>query len=146
MRLSEKREKLLADFAIIEDPQDRLMYVLDFGKHAEPLAEEYKVERYYIEGCVSDLWLVPQYDEQRKTCTFRSDADAITTKGVAALVCDFYSGLTPEEIVADGGSAIRDINLEGLLTANRRNGLSGLLSRIISYSQKKSGPSMSSPL
>lgn len=133
MTLAEKKEQLIEDLAIIEDPLERLAYVMDKGKEHPPLDPQFKTETFAIPGCLSNLWLVPSYREGQ--CHYACEADAAITQGVAGLLCDFYSGHEPEEILAIEPDFLGKVGITQHISGNRRNGLNNLGKRILGFAR-----------
>ena len=98
MDLARRRSELIAELEPFSDHHERFQYVIDRAKSAPALPAELKLEAFLIEGCTSNLWLVPSLDDG--VCRFRCDADSLITKGVASLVCEFYDGASPAEVAA----------------------------------------------
>ena len=97
MDLAARRAHLIAELEPFGDHHERFQYVIDRAKSAPALPTELKLDAFLIEGCTSNLWLIPSLEAGR--CRFRCDADSLITKGVAALVCEFYDGAPPAEVV-----------------------------------------------
>lgn len=133
MTLDDRRKQLIEEFSPLEDPQDRLAYVIDMGKMAPGLDAVHKVDTFLIEGCTSNLWLFPEF--KGGCCYFSSDADAMITKGIAYLVCCYYSGVVPKEILSHDTEFMTSIGITQHLSPNRRNGLSNLMKKIYGYAQ-----------
>ena len=98
MDLARRRSELIAELEPFSDHHERFQYVIDRAKSAPALPADLKLEAFLIEGCTSNLWLVPSLDDG--VCHFRCDADSLITKGVASLVCEFYDGASPAEVAA----------------------------------------------
>lgn len=133
MTLEEKKQRLVEDFSLIEDPHERLGYIIDIGKSAEGLDDALKTDQYRIEGCISNLWLVPSMEEGK--CVFRADSDAMITKGFASLLCQLYSNHCPKEILTLDPSFLSEVGITQHLSPNRRNGLTQVGERIMSFSK-----------
>lgn len=128
MSLVEKREKLIADLRFFDDPQDRLAFVIDAAKKRAPLPEDLKTDDYRVEGCLSNLWFVPEF--RAGCCWFRSDGDSMIVKGIAGLLADFYSGGRPEEILRIEPSFLAQAGITQHLSQNRKNGLGRVWQKI----------------
>ena len=128
MSLSEKRAKLIADLQFFDDPQDRLAFVIDAARKRPPLPTELKIDAYKVEGCLSNLWLVPEYRGGR--CWFRADGDSMIVKGIAGLLADFYNGELPEEILKMDPSFLAPAGITQHLSQNRKNGLGRVWQKI----------------
>lgn len=133
MTLAEKRDALVEDLSIIDDPQERFAYIIDNARALPALAPEFKVDAFRIEGCQSQLWLVPRYEDGK--CIFATDSDAVITKGVAGLLTELYSGYAPEEILAVPPDFLAEVGITQHLTPNRRNGLSNVWTKIKAFAE-----------
>ena len=133
MTLAEKKQELIEELTIIEDPQERFAYIIDLARTLEPLPKEYQIETFLIKGCMSQLWLVPTFKDGR--CHFRVDSDAVITKGVARLLTDLYSDCTPEEILENEPTFLAELGIDQHLSPNRRNGLSNVWKTIKAYAE-----------
>ncbi|MEO0795957.1 MAG: SufE family protein [Verrucomicrobiota bacterium] len=133
MTLTEKRDELVEDLSIIEDPQERFAYIIDNARNLPGLTDEFKVEAFRIEGCQSQLWLVPRFENG--LCQFSTDSDAVITKGIAGLLTELYSGFPPEDILAVEPEFLAEVGITQHLTPNRRNGLSNVWKKIQAFAQ-----------
>jgi len=133
MSLEAKKAALVEEITLIPDPYERLGYIVDRGKKAEGLSEELRIDSFKIEGCMSQLWVVPAY--QDGLCNFRSESDSAIVKGIASLLCDFYSNAAPEEIVKTDAEFLGDVGITQHLSPNRRNGLSRIVESIQRFAQ-----------
>ena len=131
MTLAEKKQSLLTELARIKDPQERIAHAVECGRRHPPLDDASKTEDNRVEGCLAQLWLKATFVEGK--CHFQTDSDSAIMKGIAALLCEFYSGHTPEEIVAIEPSFLGQVGITQHLTPNRRNGLSRLWEKIRDY-------------
>ena len=121
MTITEKKEQLLAELAAIQDAQERFAFVVARGRRHPGLGAPFKTDEFRVEGCLAQLWLVPDFRDGR--CHFTADSDSAIMKGVAALLCDFYSGQTPEEIAGTDPAFLGRAGITQHLSPNRRNGL-----------------------
>jgi len=126
--LAEKQQQLVADYAIIDDPQERLAAVVDQARRRAPLPETERTEANRVKGCVSLAWVVGEVREGR--CRFRCDADSPLVRGLLVLLCDFYSGATPAEVAATEPALIEQLGLDRNLSPTRLNGLRSVRARI----------------
>ena len=131
MTLPEKRDSLIAELEPFADHHERFQYVIDRAKSAPALPDSLKLDAFLIEGCTSNLWLVPSLEHG--VCRFRCDADSLITKGVATLVCEFYDGATPTEVAATDADFLAAVGITQHLSPNRRNGLSNLVGKIRAF-------------
>jgi cysteine desulfuration protein SufE len=131
MTLVEKKQKLLATLSQIKDAQERFAYVVERGRSQPLLEESLRTDEFRVEGCLAKLWIVPECKNGK--CYFRTDSDSAIMKGVAAVLCEFYSGQTPEEIVSIDPSFLSQVGITQHLTPNRRNGLARVWERIRAF-------------
>lgn len=126
-------EEIIANFEMLEDSSDRLEYLIELGRLAEPLPPEKKTEENRVRGCASQVWLDTAREARGDTqrLAFHGDSDAIITRGIVALIAALYSGKTPEEIRAIDALAIfKSIGIGEHLTAQRSNGARAMMERI----------------
>jgi cysteine desulfuration protein SufE len=128
MTLKEKQTALVEEITLIPDPYERLGYIVERGKKATELPEELHIDSFKIEGCMSQLWVVPEFKNNR--CFFRSDSDSAIVKGIADLLCTFYNDTPPEEILTNNAEFLGEVGITQHLSPNRRNGLSRIVESI----------------
>lgn len=128
MSLEEKRNRLIEDMSYLPDRFERFTYIVDYGKNRDALPDEYRSETFRIEGCQSQLWLVPEYHDGQ--CRFRADSDSAIVKGIASMICDYYSGESPNAIIAGSIDFLQEVGVDQHLSSNRRNGLGKVDERI----------------
>ncbi len=128
MSLAEKQQRLIDDYSVIPDPQERLAAVVDQARRRPPLGEMDRTEAHRVKGCVSQAWVVGEVREGR--CYFRSDADSPLVRGLVVLLCDFYSDATPADIVATEPAWLEELGLARNLSPTRLNGLRSVRARI----------------
>jgi cysteine desulfuration protein SufE len=133
MTLEEKKNTLVEEITLIPDPYERLGYIVDRGKKAKGLPDDLRIDSFKIEGCMSQLWVVPAFQEGQ--CNFISESDSAIVKGIASLLCDFYSHAKPEEIVKTNADFLGEVGITQHLSPNRRNGLSRIVESIQRFAQ-----------
>ena len=139
MNLKEKKESLIAEITLIPDAYERLGYIVDSGKNAEGLPEDLRTDTFKIQGCMSQLWVVPEY--KNGLCHYQSESDSAIVKGIANLICDFYSGALPKEIVETSADFLSEVGITQHLSPNRRNGLSRIVESIQRFAKSCSAGS-----
>ncbi|MSU51061.1 MAG: SufE family protein [Opitutus sp.] len=135
MLLAEKLQHLVADHAILEDPQERLGAVVDRAKRIPPLPPADRTEANRVRGCVSVVWLVGEARDG--CCYFRSDADSPLVRGLVAFVCDFFNGAPAPEIAASDLDPLEAVDLIRNLSPTRRNGLASARATIRAFAQSQ---------
>jgi cysteine desulfuration protein SufE len=128
MTLAEKKQELVDDLSLLPSAQDRLMYVVDRAKKSPQLPEELRTAETRVEGCLSNLWFIPEFKDGK--CNFRVDADSHIVRGIAVVLAEFYSGHSPAEILQNDPAFLSTVGITQHLSPNRRNGLSRLWEKI----------------
>ncbi|MFP4165664.1 MAG: SufE family protein [Opitutales bacterium] len=128
MTLQEKQDALIEEINLIPDAYERLGHIVERGKNAPGLSGDLMIDTFKIEGCMSQLWVVPEFKDGK--CYFRSESDAAIVKGIASLLCDFYSDQKPEEIIENDAGFLSEVGITQHLSPNRRNGLSRIVESI----------------
>jgi cysteine desulfuration protein SufE len=126
-------DDIIANFELLEDSNDRLEYLIELGRLAEPLPPEKMTEENRVRGCASQVWLDTTRASApgRAVLNFHGDSDAIITRGIVALIAAIFSGRTPEDIERlDALQIFRDIGIGEHLTAQRSNGARSMMDRI----------------
>ena len=133
MTILKKRDRLVDELMPFEDPFERFAYVIDRAKSVPSLESEYKIDAFLIKGCISQLWIFPQFKEGK--CYYHADSDAAITKGTASLLCELYSDETPEDVIAVEPDFLSEVGITQHLSPNRRNGLTGVRQKIKAYAE-----------
>ncbi len=128
--IAEEQERIVEEFALFEDPREKLEYLIELGKELPPLEEQLRTEANKVRGCQSQVWLVAEYDGSEGRLRFRADSDAIIVRGLIALLLRLYSDRPPAEIVATPPEVFERIGLGRLLTPGRQNGLYSMIGRV----------------
>jgi cysteine desulfuration protein SufE len=123
-------DELIENFELFDEWEDRYRYVIDLGRALPPLEPQYHTDAFKVEGCMSQVWLVPLPGEGGRL-RFAADSDSAIVKGLAAVLLTAYSDKTPEEIQAtDLESIFSQIGLDQHLSPNRRNGFFSMVEKI----------------
>jgi len=133
MNLAEKQVALTRQLGALKNGQDRLAFLVEKAKAQPPLAPEFRVEKNLIPGCLAKLWFLPDFRDGN--CFFSCDSDSLVVKAVAGLLCEFYSGQTPAEIIAHDPKFLAPLGITQHLTPNRRNALSKVWARIRQFAE-----------
>jgi cysteine desulfuration protein SufE len=126
-----ERNALIEDHLLIENPQERLAAVVDRARRRPSLSADERTDAHRVPGCVSQVWLVGEYRDGR--CHFRCDADGPLVKGLVAFLCDFFTGATPAEILADDTDPLAALDLLKNLSPTRQNGLAAVRAAIRAF-------------
>lgn len=138
MTIAEKQALLTAELAAFKNGQDRFASLVERAKKNPPLAPELRVEKNLIPGCLAKLWLISEFRDGK--CFFICDSDSFVVKAIAGLLCEFYSGQAPAEILAHDPQFLGPLGITQHLTPNRRNALAKVWERIRQFAEKHLTP------
>ena len=134
MAASAEFDEIVENFELFDDWEDRYRYVIELGREMAPLSEPYKTDSWKVEGCVSQVWLVPdvQRDAEGRDCLhFQGDSDAMIVRGLIAVLRALYGGRPVAEIPQiDAQAELARLGLEQHLSAQRSNGLKAMVRRL----------------
>lgn len=123
--INQKVDQYRSILAMFSDNNDRYKFLIDLARKAEPFPEEFRLENFKVKGCLSQVWLVPKFENG--TVRYFSDSDAVIVKGTVSLISDIYSGSTPQDIVNNERNLMEELDLGNILSMNRRNGAYNML-------------------
>ena len=118
----------------IDDPQDKFLWIMDFGKNSRAMDNEHKVRSFEVPGCQSQTWLVPHFVEDK--IYFTADSAALISKGMFCIIADVYSGSSAQDINEFNQDEFKILDLDTLLTPGRNNGVHSMLKKVKFYSRK----------
>ena len=123
-------EQLKTTFEMLPDWEERYRFIIDLGRKLEPLEDDERNEATRVRGCMSQVWLVADNEDDDKL-HFRGDSDAHIVRGLIGVLLMIYSDKTAQEIAEiDINQIFIDLNLEQHITMNRRNGLYSMVETI----------------
>ncbi len=125
-------EKLISNFDLLGDWEERYGYLIDLGKKLPGLPDAEKSEENRVHGCQAMVWLVLEPDPDRPAALrIRADSDAFIVRGLIAVLQLIFSGHTAEEILsADAKAILSQLGLDQHLSPTRKNGLFAMVERI----------------
>jgi len=126
-------EDIAETFDFLDDWEDRYRHVIELGKAMDPLEDAFRVPATKVEGCASQVWLVPLIEGEGPEATFRfrGDSDAMIVRGLIAVLHALYDGLPASEVGAvDARAEFGRLGLTDHLSAQRSNGLRAMIERI----------------
>lgn len=130
---SDAFEELVETFEFLDDWEDRYGHVIEMGKALPPISDAERSPVTKVDGCASQVWLVPEVEGQGADTivNFRGDSDALIVKGLIAVLITLQSGRTAAEIAAtDAQAQFARLGLDKHLSAQRSNGLSAMMARV----------------
>jgi len=130
---SEAFEEIVETFDFLDDWEDRYRHVIEMGKAMEPLGEGFKIPATKVDGCASQVWLMPDIKGEGPDAIyhFKGDSDAMIVRGLIAILRALYDGLSVHEVLhTDAGHELARLGLDEHLSAQRSNGLRAMVERI----------------
>jgi len=128
----------MATLAQLPGVSERLAFLVEQARKRPMLPAEQRIEANRVEGCMARLWFVPEFREG--LCHFRIDSDSLIVKSIAGMLCDFYSGQVPEEILAHDPAFLGKVGITQHITPNRRNALSSVWNKIRTFAESHLAP------
>ena len=133
--IKRKLERYLQVLNNIDDPQDKFVWIMDFGKNSRPMSDSLQVREFEVPGCQSQTWLVPHFIEDK--IYFTADSVALISNGMVCLIADVYSGSSAQDIREFDQKEFDKMNLNTLLTPGRNNGVHSMLKKVKFYAKKE---------
>ncbi len=126
---TEAFEDIAETFDFLDDWEDRYRHVIELGKAMDGLEDAFKVPATKVDGCASQVWLLP--DVQGETFRFRGDSDAMIVRGLIAVLAALYNGIPKIEVAQiDAHAELGRLGLNDHLSAQRSNGVRAMIERI----------------
>lgn len=107
--------------------------MVERAKKIPPLPPESRKDSNLVPGCLARLWLVAEFRDG--CCHFTSDSDSLIVKAIAGLLCDFYSGQKPGDILCHNPDFLAALGITQHLTPNRRNALARVWEHIKNHAE-----------
>lgn len=127
--------EIRADFALLDEWEDRYRYVIELGRTLKPLPDKLRTDANKVRGCASQVWLATNIKRQdgdgSPQLTFEADSDAHIVRGLIAILFAIYDGKLADEILGlDPKPIFAELGLKDHLTRQRSNGLASMVERI----------------
>ena len=134
MSIQEKVDDYKKMLALFPNAQEKYQYLIEQAKNSEHFPEELRIDEFKVNGCQSQVWLVPE--EKDDKLFFKSDSDALIAKGLVTLIASIYSNEAPGDIANSNIDLMEEFDLGVILSPARRNGAFSMLKTIKEVSQK----------
>ena len=132
----EEQKDLIEEFSFFDNWQDKYEHIIDMGKKLDMLPDKYHVKEFKVEGCVSEVFLVPK--KSNNLLNFQADSNSVITRGLIAMLLRIYSDRIPEDIMNNPPEFIDKVGLGVHLTPSRTNGLHAMVEKIMEYAKQYS--------
>ncbi|MGR3386686.1 MAG: SufE family protein [Paracoccus sp. (in: a-proteobacteria)] len=122
-------EEIAETFDFLDDWEDRYRHVIELGKAMPPMDPALQVPATKVEGCASQVWIMPMIKGGR--FDFQGDSDALIVRGLIAVLHALYAGVPVNEIdTIDAQAELGRLGLDEHLSSQRSNGLRAMVARI----------------
>ncbi len=122
-------EEIAETFEFLDDWEERYRHVIELGKAMPPMDPSLQVPATKVEGCASQVWIMPRIEDGR--FDFEGDSDALIVRGLIAVLHALYSGVPVAEVgQIDAQAELARLGLDEHLSSQRSNGLRAMVQRI----------------
>ena len=138
--MQESFDDIVETFAYLDDWQDRYGYIIELGRAMPPLDDSFRIAETKVDGCASQVWIVPRIEGIGDSARFffDGDSDAMIVRGLIAILKSYYCGSKLNEVARlDALGAFTRIELDQHLTSQRSNGLRSMIARIQSFGREQ---------
>jgi cysteine desulfuration protein SufE len=139
---TEAFEDIVGTFDFLDDWEDRYRHVIELGRAMPALDEAVKVPATKVEGCASQVWLLPRIEGTGPAARFdfEGDSDAMIVRGLIAILHALYSGLPAAEAArVDAQAELARLGLAEHLSSQRSNGLRAMVGRLRALAAEAAG-------
>lgn len=126
-------DDIFEEFADL-DRQDQSLYLLELGDGLPTFPDGARTDENKVHGCQSQVWLIADIEGGGESAPFNvvADSDSNIVRGLIAILAAAYNGKTAREILEyDIDAVFQRLNLQQHISPQRRNGLRGMVDRIM---------------
>lgn len=126
-------ESIVEDFDFLDDWEDRYRYLIELGRKLPAFPDAWRSDAFKVEGCASQVWIVPRIDGTggKARFGFDGDSDALIVRGLIAVLHALFDGMTVQQVQAtDARAQLARLGLDQHLSSQRSNGLRSMIRRI----------------
>ena len=125
-------EEISETFELLDDWEEKYRYIIELGRNYDALDETLRTDTLKIDGCASQVWLLPKMKDGK--FYFEGASDAIIVSGLVSILSALYNG---EEInkalKINAMDEFDNLGLGANLSTQRSNGLSSMIKNIQTY-------------
>lgn len=130
---TEAFEEIVETFDFLDDWEDRYRHVIELGGAMERLDPAFQVPATKVDGCASQVWILPKIEGEGTSAIFRfqGDSDAMIVRGLIAILGHLYNDLPVEAVMKiDAQAELARLGLDEHLSSQRSNGVRAMVERI----------------
>jgi cysteine desulfuration protein SufE len=122
-------EEIAETFDFLDDWEDRYRHVIELGRAMPAMDEALCVPATKVEGCASQVWIMPKVEDG--IFDFQGESDAMIVRGLIAILHALYSGVPVGQVGRiDAQAELARLGLDEHLSSQRSNGLRAMVERI----------------
>ena len=122
-------EDIAETFDFLDDWEDRYRHVIELCRAMPPMDPALQVPATKVDGCASQVWIMPRIESGR--FDFQGDSDAMIVRGLIAVLHALYSGVPVGQVgKIDAQAELARLGLDEHLSSQRSNGLRAMIQRI----------------
>lgn len=118
------------EFLSLADWSERTRHLIALGRALPEMDLALRTAANRVTGCQSQVWLASVYDPETGLVEFRAYSDAVTVRGILALLLRLYSRRPPEDILRYEADVLGRIGLDTYLAPGRSTGIARMLERL----------------
>ena len=130
-----KEQHLISVLLSISNSQQRLATIVEHARRRAPLDPALRNEANRVQGCLVRTWFVAEL--RGGNCFFHADSDAVTLKALLGLLCDVYSGFSPDEIAMTSPDILQRLGVTHQLAENRHRTVLRVAAQIQDFAQQQ---------
>ena len=136
-------QEMTDELVTIREMDNLEMYrmLTDIGKKMEELPAEEKRDENYVYGCVSQVYIADEVDEDG-AIYYRGSSESHIVRGYLAILIEALSGLPPEKVAENSREMVesfaRETDLKATLTPNRANAFGNIYQLMVDKAKARS--------
>ncbi|AUH34723.1 SufE family protein [Paracoccus tegillarcae] len=122
-------EDIADTFDFLDDWEERYRHVIELGRAMPPMDEALCVPATKVDGCASQVWIMPRIEAG--VFDFQGESDATIVRGLIAILHALYSGVPVGQVAQiDAQAELARLGLDEHLSSQRSNGLRAMIQRV----------------
>ena len=125
-------EEISETFELLDDWEEKYRYIIELGRNYDALDESFRTDTLKIDGCASQVWLLPKMKDGK--FYFEGASDAIIVSGLVSILSALYNGEEINKAIKiNAMDEFDNLGLGANLSTQRSNGLSSMIKNIQTY-------------
>jgi len=134
MSIQTRIDEIQDELELFDEVLDKYEYIIDIGKRAQILSDEYKTKAYLVQGCQSKVWLHIYMQEDK--VILEADSEAFIVKGLVHILIRIYSNNSALQISESNTKDLNVLGLNEIISSGRQNGIHSMLDKIYSFAKE----------